>query len=120
MLLGGEFDDLEYLGKNFGVVELDENNKVIGMEEKPIYPKSNIGLFAFYLFKPDLKEKLETYFQEGNPKDALGFFIKWLHTKEDISCFVTKEKCFDIGTIDMYNHVQEYVKEKSLSNIVFA
>lgn len=112
VLIGGEFDDLEYLGKNFGVVELDKNGKVTNMEEKPLKPKSNIGLYAFYIFKPNVKEKLQRYFDEGNNPDALGFFISWLSKKEDVFCHVTKEKCFDIGTIDMYNHVCGYDKQK--------
>ncbi len=112
VLLGGEIDDLEYLGKNFGVVELDKDDRVIGMEEKPGQPKSNIGLYAFYLFKPGIQKLLEKYFDEGNNPDALGFFVKWLIAREPVYCHVTKEKCFDIGTVAMYNHVCEYDKQK--------
>lgn len=111
-LLGGYFDDKVYLGKNFGVVELDENEKVLGMEEKPAEPKSNIGLYAFYLFKNGIKDKLEKYFEEGNNPDALGFFISWLKDRQDMYCYVTKENCFDIGTIDMYKKVCEYDRQK--------
>lgn len=112
VLIGGEFDDLQYLGKNFGVAELDENGLVVGMEEKPEHPKSNIGLYAFYLFKPGIKQKLENYFAEGNNPDALGYCVKWLIQKEPVFCHVTKDKCFDIGTVDMYHHVCEYDLEK--------
>lgn len=115
VLLGGYFEDKAYLGKNFGVVELDENHKVLGMEEKPAEPKSNIGLFAFYVFNPTIKEDLNQYFKEGNNPDALGYFIKYLSAKQDVYCAITKEKCFDIGTIDMYNHVCEYDKSKNES-----
>lgn len=111
-LLGGKFDDLEYLGKNFGVAELDKNGKMTGMEEKPGVPKSDIGLYAFYLFPKGIRQKLETYFAEGNNPDALGYFVKWLNKSNDIYCYVTKENCFDIGTVDMYNHVNNYVKQK--------
>lgn len=111
-LIGGKFDDLDYLGKNFGVVKLDEKGKVLEMEEKPGVPKSNIGLYAFYLFPRGLRKKLDRYFDEGNNPDALGYFVNWLNNMDDIYCYVTKENCFDIGTIDMYNHVCEYVKNK--------
>lgn len=117
-LLGGYIKDKIYLGKNFGVVELDENEKVLGMEEKPANPKSNIGLYAFYLFKKGVKQKLEDYFSEGNNPDALGFFISWLRNKEDMYCYVTKEKCFDIGTVEMYNKVCEYdLSKKQKKNL---
>lgn len=113
VLLGGYIEDKEYLGKNFGVVELNDNHKVIGMEEKPAEPKSNIGLFAFYIFNRTIKKDLDQYFQEGNNPDALGHFIEYIINKQDVYCAVTKEKCFDIGTIDMYNHVCEYDKSKN-------
>ncbi len=113
-LLGGQFEDLAYLGKNFGVVELDADGRVIGMEEKPAKPKSNIGLYAFYLFKKGINKKLEQYFAEGNNPDALGFFVSWLCSRENIYCAVTKEKCFDIGTPEMYYSVCEYDRQKGI------
>jgi glucose-1-phosphate thymidylyltransferase len=36
--------------EKFGVVELNSNNKIIGIEEKPIDPKSNLIIPGFYFF----------------------------------------------------------------------
>ena len=36
----------------FGVAALDDHGKLIGMEEKPKHPKSNLALTGIYMFKP--------------------------------------------------------------------
>ncbi|MBD3328711.1 NTP transferase domain-containing protein [Candidatus Peregrinibacteria bacterium] len=38
----------------FGVAELDDQNKIIGIEEKPANPKSNYAVTGFYLYDNDV------------------------------------------------------------------
>jgi glucose-1-phosphate thymidylyltransferase len=40
----------------FGVAELDETGKVIGLEEKPQHPKSDLVLVGVYMFTPAIHE----------------------------------------------------------------
>ena len=42
--------------EKFGVIELDENNNIIGIEEKPSKPKSNLIIPGFYFFDSDASE----------------------------------------------------------------
>jgi glucose-1-phosphate thymidylyltransferase len=42
--------------REFGVAELDETGKVIGLEEKPRQPKSDLALVGVYMFTPAIHE----------------------------------------------------------------
>ncbi|MDC3097025.1 sugar phosphate nucleotidyltransferase [Alphaproteobacteria bacterium] len=46
--------------EKFGVIELDENNNIIGIEEKPSKPKSNLIIPGFYFFDSDAPEYAKT------------------------------------------------------------
>ena len=46
--------------EKFGVIELDENNNIIGIEEKPSKPKSNLIIPGFYFFDSNASEYAKT------------------------------------------------------------
>ena len=59
--VGGSVFGLPVLDpEKFGVIELDENNNIIGIEEKPSKPKSNLIIPGFYFFDSDASEYAKT------------------------------------------------------------
>ncbi|MBI4739538.1 hypothetical protein HY772_08440 [Candidatus Woesearchaeota archaeon] len=51
-VVAGKFiDDRSFLAGKFGVVELDEQHRVLSFEEKPAVQKSNIAAIFFYVIK---------------------------------------------------------------------
>ncbi len=46
--------------EKFGVIELDENNNIVGIEEKPSKPKSNLIIPGFYFFDSNASEYAKT------------------------------------------------------------
>ena len=46
--------------EKFGVIELDENNNIIGIEEKPSKPKSNLIIPGLYFFDSNASEYAKT------------------------------------------------------------
>src|SRR5690349_19784863 len=46
--------------REFGVAELDETGQVIGLEEKPRQPKSDLALVGVYIFGPRVHEAVRS------------------------------------------------------------
>jgi glucose-1-phosphate thymidylyltransferase len=81
----------------YGVVELDENDRIVGMEEKPEHPKSDVVATAMYLFSHAHVTLLERYLDEGNAPDPPGRYVSWLCEREPVYGFRFSEQWLDIG-----------------------
>ena len=63
----------------YGVVELDADDRVIGLEEKPRASAQRPGLDRdLPLLAASTSRSLERYLAEGNPPDPPGQFVAWL------------------------------------------
>lgn len=98
--------------ERFGIMEFDETGKIISVEEKPIYPKSNYCITGLYFYdkrvveyakqvKPSARGELEIttlndiYLQDGTLKGiVLGRGFAWL----------------DTGTMDSLIEASEFVQ----------
>ena len=94
-----------------GVVELGDDGKVLGFEEKPEHPKSDLGVPPFYLYKKETLPLINTYLEEGNNPDAPGHFIPWLIGKKDVYAYVFDAVRIDIGTPESYYEACELLKQ---------
>ena len=83
--------------KQYGVVELDENDRIVALEEKPAAPRSDLAATAAYLFPAEHAALLPRYLAEGNPPDAPGNFLVWLHTREPVYGYRFEGGWMDIG-----------------------
>jgi glucose-1-phosphate thymidylyltransferase len=83
----------------YGVVELDDHDRVVGFEEKPSEPKSNLAATAAYLYRGADLELLARYLEEGNAPDAPGNFAVWLHTRAPLYGYRFSGEWHDIGDV---------------------
>lgn len=90
---------------SMGVVELDKDGKVLSFEEKPEFPKSNLGVPPFYIYKKDTVPLIKQYLSEGNNPDAPGHFVPWLIGKKDVYAYEFDAARIDIGTVESYEEV---------------
>jgi glucose-1-phosphate thymidylyltransferase len=89
---------------------LDENGIVIDMEEKPKYPKSDIAFFATYFYRRDTLPMIRDYLDQGNPPDAPGHFPAWLYVRKPLMAHLFNGECYDIGTFESYEEVQQHFR----------
>lgn len=91
----------EIISKKYGVIEIDKNNKIIGFEEKPIEPKTNLASTGIYIFKKETLPLIKKYRQEGHSLEGPGNFIEWLYKQKEVYAYVFKGKWFDIGNLEI-------------------
>jgi len=97
----------------YGVVELDQDDRVIGMEEKPEHPRSDLASTATYLLHRDHLSILERYLDDGNPPDPPGRFFAWLYPREPLYGFRFPEPWFDIGDPEQLLEADNRYRERS-------
>lgn len=85
------------LASLYGVVELDADDRVVGLHEKPEQPRSDLVSTATYLFPHAHLDLLDQYLAEGNPPDPPGLFLSWLYQREPLYGFRFTEDWLDIG-----------------------
>lgn len=95
----------------FGVALLDADGRVLDIEEKPEEPKSDMAVFAAYLYRRDTVPLFAEYLAAGNKPDAPGNFPAWLHKRKEVYAYAFEGECYDIGTPESYREVQKRVQE---------
>lgn len=91
-----------------GVAEVDQNDRIIGMEEKPENPKSHWCIPPFYYFCREDVKLVRTGIESGCGTDAPGSFIAWLSTVVPVHAYEMPGKRFDIGNLESYEEVKKY------------
>jgi len=93
-----------------GVVSVDENDLILGMEEKPSVPKSNWCCPPFYYYTKEDARLVAKGIASGCGTDAPGSYIAWLCAQTDVHAMEMPGKRYDIGNLESYAKVQEEYK----------
>jgi glucose-1-phosphate thymidylyltransferase len=64
--------------RQFGVAELDDAGEVVGLEEKPPHPKSDLALVGVYIFTPDVHEAVRHLAPSGRGELEITEALQWL------------------------------------------
>lgn len=89
-----------------GVVLLDENKRVLDMEEKPQSPKSHWAVPPFYIYlKKDL-ELVRNSIENGCGKDAPGNLAHYMVEHTLMHAWKMSGGRFDIGSLDSYEEAK--------------
>ena len=94
-----------------GVVELDADNRVLGMEEKPQVPKSHWAVPPFYIYMRKDLDLVRHSVENGCGKDAPGNLAHYMVEHTTMHAWPMSAGRFDIGSLDTYYEaVEKYGK----------
>jgi glucose-1-phosphate thymidylyltransferase len=88
------------LAKKYGIVDVDEDDRIVGFVEKPEDPPTTLCATATYVYDRDHLRLVDTYLAEGNLPDAPGNFVAWLHARAPVYAYRFPGDWYDVGDRD--------------------
>jgi glucose-1-phosphate thymidylyltransferase len=94
--------------KRFAVAKTRDDNLILNLEEKPKNPKSNLAVYACYIYNKESLNLIKKYLEEKNSPDAPGYFLQWLYKIKPVYVYKInkKFKFYDIGTLETYTRLK--------------
>lgn len=89
-----------------GVVEIDGNDRILSMEEKPAAPKSNWCCPPFYFYTKEDARLVEQGIASGCGTDAPGSYIAWLSSVTPVHAMEMPGSRYDVGNLESYNKIR--------------
>ncbi|WP_024996098.1 nucleotidyltransferase family protein [Bacteroides graminisolvens] len=93
-----------------GVIAVDQNMKVLEMQEKPEKPVSHWAVPPFYIYQKRDLPLIKDCLHHGCGFDAPGNLAHYLVDKTTVHAWVMPGTRFDIGSMDTYKQAQEIYK----------
>ena len=93
-----------------GVIEINEDELVLGMEEKPKEPKSNWAVPPFYYYTKEDKDLIKEGIASGCGTDAPCSFVSWLVKTRPVHAYRMIGERFDVGSIEGYEKIKKEYK----------
>lgn len=90
-----------------GVVELTDDGRVLGMEEKPEKPKTHWAVPPFYIYKKKDLDLVRHSVENGCGKDAPGNLAHYMVEHTTMYAWKMNGGRFDIGSLDTYKEACE-------------
>jgi glucose-1-phosphate thymidylyltransferase len=98
--------------RKFGVISINEDCKIIDIEEKPQQPKSSLIVTGLYIIMKEDIEKLKEFFKKSEEKSlsnsglSFTYFFKDIHVKQDVYGFPFSGQWIDIGNKEDYEKIK--------------
>ncbi len=96
--------------KKSGVAQIDGNEKIISLEEKPESPKSNWCIPPFYYYKNEDIKKINLAIADGCKTDAPGSLVGWMCQNSDVYALEMPGKRYDVGSLESYETIKNNYK----------
>jgi len=100
------------LAKNYSIVVLEDDGRVVDFVEKPKEPKTTLIGTCLYIFPKEVFVKINEYVSMGMDSDAPGRFIEWLCKNMPVYGYIMHGSWWDIGTLKSYEDAKRYFAGK--------
>ena len=95
--------------KRTGVAEIDDDGRLVRLEEKPKKPVTAWACPALYILEADTLAELRTYVEEKPRADALGSFIAWLAPRVPVFTHEMQGSRLDVGDREGYARAESWL-----------
>ena len=90
-----------------GVLEVNDEDLILGMQEKPSEPRSHWCCPPFYYYTRKDAARIPDGIAAGCGTDAPGSYIAWLATQVPVHAMEMPGRRYDIGNLESYHSVCE-------------
>jgi glucose-1-phosphate thymidylyltransferase len=89
--------DLETI-RRYAVIELDGEDRVTLLEEKPGEPRSTLAGIALYFYPRTMLDLVAEYLAAGNNPDQPGRLVQWLYLRTPVYGWRVPGRWYDVGS----------------------
>lgn len=99
--------------KQYGVVTIDDEERITSIVEKPDDPQSDLAATATYIYHRDHAALLQEYMEGGNPPDQPGRFPAWLVERAPLYGYAFPGLWMDIGDREQLLEADNLLRKQS-------
>jgi glucose-1-phosphate thymidylyltransferase len=89
--------DLEAI-KRYSTIELDDQDRITYLEEKPERPHSTLTGIALYFYPRSALGLVREYLEAGNNPDQPGRLVEWLYPRVPVYAWRVPGRWYDVGS----------------------
>jgi glucose-1-phosphate thymidylyltransferase len=84
--------------RRYSAIELDGDDRVTRLEEKPEQPRSTLAGIALYFYPRSALGFVREYLDGGNNPDQPGRLVEWLYPRTSVYGWRVPGRWFDVGS----------------------
>lgn len=104
--------------QRFGVAELNEEGKVISIEEKPIQPKSKFAITGCYVYDARCFDVITNLQPSARGEYEITDVSRWYMERGELSAQVLRDEWIDAGTFESLYRAAQSVRERRAKNLL--
>jgi glucose-1-phosphate thymidylyltransferase len=90
----GDFDAI----RRYSAIELDGDDRVVRLEEKPEQPRTTLAGIALYFYPRRALGLVRAYLEAGNNPDQPGRLVEWLYPRTPVYGWRVPGRWYDVGS----------------------